>query len=177
MSGINFLDIVFLLIICLFLFRGFWNGLIKEVSTIAALVCGLGGAYLFFQPVAGRLMEWGLKTAAPVIAFLIVFAAIYLLISIVAHFLQSIIETINLGALNRLLGMILGFLEGFIIVYVLLTLITLQPFEGLKNLLNESWSKNIIDNNLYSLTAYLDGIYERLSETVSHVADGAGADV
>lgn len=177
MNGFNFLDIIFLLIICVFMLRGFWHGLIKEVGTIAALVIGLLCAYLFFQPVAALFIGWGLKVAAPVLAFVAVFAVTYLLISLIAHFLQDVIERIQLGSLNRIFGMFLGFLEGFIIVYILLTLITLQPLQLPKDLLNESLSRNIIDNNLYSLTAYLDEVYARLLETVSRAAEGTAADV
>lgn len=171
MNGFNFLDILFLLIICLFMLRGLWHGLIKEVGTIAALVVGLLCAYLFFQPVAALFIGWGLKVAAPVLAFAAVFAVTYLVISLIAHFLQDVIERIQLGSLNRIFGMFLGFLEGFIIVYILLTLITLQPLQLPKDLLNASLSKNIIDNNLYSLTAYLDEVYARLLETVSRATE------
>ena len=82
-----------------------------------------------------------------------------------------------MGSLNRICGMFLGFLEGFIIVYILLTLITLQPLQFPKDLLNESLSKNIIDNNLYSLTAYLDEVYARLFDTVSRATEEIPKDV
>lgn len=177
MTGFNFLDIIFLLIVCVFMLRGLWHGLIKEVGTIAALVIGLLCAYLFFQPVAALFIGWGLKFAAPVLAFIAVFAVTYLLITLIAYFLQDVIERIQLGSLNRIFGMMLGFLEGFIIVYILLTLITLQPLQAPKDFLNQSFSKYIIDNNLYSLTAYLDEVYARLLETVSRAAEGAAADV
>ena len=52
MTGFNLLDIVFAVLLCVFIFRGIRNGIIKEVGMIAALVLGLLCAYLFFQPVA-----------------------------------------------------------------------------------------------------------------------------
>lgn len=167
----NYIDIIFFIIICIFVLRGLHNGLIKEVASIAALVVGILFAYLFFQPVAAKLMEWGVKVLAPVLGFVIVFCITYVLIRIMGEVLQTIVAKAFLSSLDKILGGALGFLEGFLIVYILLTLITLQPFEPLKNVLNQSLSKNIIDNNLYSLTAYFDRVYEQIVESVSTVAN------
>ena len=79
--------------------------------------------------------------------------------------------------MDHIFGGALGFLEGFIIVYVFMVLITLQPLQGLKEMLDASFSKNIVDNNLYSLTAYLDEAYRRLVETVSDAVAEKPADV
>ncbi len=177
MTGFNLLDIVFAILLCVFIFRGINSGIIREVGMIAALVLGLLCAYLFFQPVAELFISWGLKFAAPVAAFIAVFAVTYLIVTIVTHFLKTLIDKIQLGSLDRIFGAALGFLEGFIIVYVLMVLITLQPFQGPKEMLDSSLAKNIVDNNLYSLTAYLDEAYRRLVETVSDAVAEKPADV
>ena len=96
MTGFNLLDIVFAVLLCVFIFRGIRNGIIKEVGMIAALVLGLLCAYLFFQPVAQLFISWGLKFAAPVAAFAAVFAATYLVVTIAAHFLKTLVDKIQL---------------------------------------------------------------------------------
>jgi membrane protein required for colicin V production len=130
---------VFLVLIVVLAIRGAIRGFVTEIGSVAALVVGLGGAILFYKPLAaliGRL--FGISMWNPLIAFLILFLVLYLLIKLLEHLLHAVFDKLDLERLDRAIGFFLGLAEGLLAVCVLLFLLNWQPLFDARKLLEHS---------------------------------------
>jgi membrane protein required for colicin V production len=137
--GFAAIDIVFLVLIVVLAIRGAIRGFVTEIGSVAALVVGLGGAILFYKPLAaliGRL--FGISMWNPLIAFLILFLVLYLVIKLLEHLLHAMFDKLNLERLDRAIGFFLGLAEGLLAVCVLLFLLNWQPLFDARKLLEHS---------------------------------------
>ena len=137
--GFAAIDIVFLVLIVVLAIRGAIRGFVTEIGSVAALVVGLGGAILFYKPLAaliGRL--FGISMWNPLIAFLILFLILYLVIKLLEHLLHAMFDKLNLERLDRAIGFFLGLAEGLLAVCVLLFLLNWQPLFDARKLLEHS---------------------------------------
>jgi len=133
------IDVVFLVLILVLAIRGAIRGFVTEIGSVAALVIGLGGAILFYKPLAaliGRL--FGISMWNPLIAFLILFLVLYLVIKLLEHLLHSLFDKLNLERLDRAIGFFLGLAEGLLAVCVLLFLLNWQPLFDARKLFEHS---------------------------------------
>ena len=133
------IDVVFLVLIVVLAIRGAIRGFVTEIGSVAALVVGLGGAILFYKPLAaliGRL--FGISMWNPLIAFLILFLVLYLVIKLLEHLLHAMFDKLDLERLDRAIGFFLGLAEGLLGVCVLLFLLNWQPLFDARKLLEHS---------------------------------------
>jgi membrane protein required for colicin V production len=133
------IDIVFLLLLVVLAIRGAIRGFVTEIGSVAALVVGLGGAILFYKPLAaliGRM--FGTSMWNPLIAFLVLFLLLYLVIKALEHLLHAVFDKLNLERLDRAIGFFLGLAEGLLAVCVLLFLLRWQPLFDTHRLLEHS---------------------------------------
>ena len=118
----NKLDIILLLPIGLGFVFGLFKGLIKEITSLAAIVLGIYGAKLL-APFVTRLLissfHFTEKTALPM-SYLVLFAGIAIGLLIFAKSLEKIFDYMSLGGLNKLFGGIFGALKYALIVSVFL---------------------------------------------------------
>jgi membrane protein required for colicin V production len=124
------IDIVFLVIIAISTFRCAARGFIGELLSMAALIFGLLAAICFFRWWGMLLRSWfmpGVRAVPEVIAFVTLFLIVFITIKIIEITLKNIIEGVQLGGLDRMLGLLFGFVEGIIIVCLLLFVINILP--------------------------------------------------
>lgn len=103
------IDAVFILMIVLASIKGMRRGLIVAVFSILAFIAGLAAALKLSAVVATRLashvspsFKW-----LPVLSFVLVFLLVALLINMGGRILQKTFETVMLGWVNRVGGMLL----------------------------------------------------------------------
>jgi membrane protein required for colicin V production len=129
--GLAGIDIVFLVLIGIFFLRCAVRGFISELLSMAALIVGILFAIIFFRDgailVRVRFMP-EVKIVPEIIAFVTLFLIVYIAVKIIELTLKNIIEGIQLGGLDRLLGALFGFAEGVVIVCLILFLMSIQPF-------------------------------------------------
>ncbi len=122
----NSLDIFFVVIISLFLFRGIFRGLILEASSIAGLVAAFVASNKFYsdlQPVAARIVpspEW-----SQALAYVAIFLTTMFAVAILSQLLKKIMRMIMLGWLDHLGGGVLGFIKAGIICGLSLLILTI----------------------------------------------------
>lgn len=117
------MDIIILLILVFFVFRGLRNGFLKEVLVLVGLFVGFFLAKHYasdFTPYMnfniGDNVKYALAYGSIVIVTLIV-------ASLLAHFLSAVLKFASLGFLDHILGGLFGALKGIIIVCFLIFVI------------------------------------------------------
>ncbi len=136
----NYLDIIIGIILILFAIVGLRNGIIREAFSLAAFIGGIYGAMRLSDMVGhwlGKIInvspEW-----MSVISFIIVFVALALLINWLGNWIAQLVESISLGFIDKIGGIVFGIAKGFLLVGVLILLL---DFFGIKDVLNEETRK------------------------------------
>lgn len=116
----NWIDFIIVIILAISLFRGFTNGLVKEVASLTALVLGIWGAIRFSFFTAAKLEEWFDMTGqyVGIISFLITFGIIVVLVHLVGVAVDKLVKAVALGFLNRLLGIVFGLFKSVLVMSV-----------------------------------------------------------
>ena len=103
------IDIIFLVIIAMAVFKGISRGLIVAVFSFLAIVIGLAAAIKFSVVVSAWLQgntnigtQW-----LPFISFAAIMIAVIILVRWIANILQASVEMVLLGWLNKIGGIIL----------------------------------------------------------------------
>jgi membrane protein required for colicin V production len=114
--------------------RGFINGLVKEVASLAALILGIWGAIKFSGFTAEKLCDYFDMTGkyVGIISFIITFLIIVIIIHFIGMLVDKLMEAVSLGFINRLIGIAFGLLKSVLImsiVFVVLNTIDVRrPF-------------------------------------------------
>ena len=118
----NTLDLVLLIPIGLGFVFGLFKGLIKELTSLVAIILGIYGAKIFAPFISNILINsfhFSDKTALP-ISYFIIFVTIITAMLLLAKMLDKVFDSISLGGLNKFLGGLFGTLKYALIVSVLL---------------------------------------------------------
>jgi len=103
------LDLIFVIILVLAIFKGFRRGLIVGLFSFIAFIVGLAAAIKLSAIVAGYIGK-AVKVSdqwLPIISFAVVFMLVVLLVRLGANLIQRTIEIAMLGWVNRLGGIVL----------------------------------------------------------------------
>jgi membrane protein required for colicin V production len=103
------IDLIFAVLMVLALIHGYRRGLIVAIFSFVAIIVGLAAAVKLSTVVANHLGQ-AVKISdrwLPVISFVIVFIVVVILIRLGARAIQRITESVMLGWVNRLGGVIL----------------------------------------------------------------------
>jgi membrane protein required for colicin V production len=130
----NYIDIIIIAIIALAMVRGFMNGFVKEVASLAALILGIWGAIKFSSFTAAKLYDYFDMSGkyVGIVAFLVTMCLIAVLIQLMGMVIDKLVKAVALGLVNRLLGIGFGLLKSVLIlsiVFVVLNAIDIRkPF-------------------------------------------------
>ncbi len=133
-------DIIFLVILLISIIRVTVKGFVDEFFSKAAVIVGAIVAIIFYQlftPFISGLV--GDSFLSPIIAFLILFLATYLIIKLLQVLIGSLFENGSLRSLDRALGSFLGLVEGVLVIIILLMIFNIQPFFDTTEFLADSF--------------------------------------
>jgi membrane protein required for colicin V production len=142
------IDIIFLVLVVIFIIRCGLRGLIKEVMSMAAVALGLFAAVSFYRPGAAFVRTKILADVAALpelIAFVSILAIVFFTIKILEHIIHDIIARINVGGLDHALGLVFGLLEGLVVVRLIIFVLDIQPLFNAESLLEHSIFARILD--------------------------------
>jgi membrane protein required for colicin V production len=116
----NYIDIIIILVLGFAMVRGFINGLVKEVASLAALILGIWGAIRFSSFTAEKLYDYFDMSGkyVGVISFLITFGIIVIVIHFIGLLVDKLMEAVALGFINKLLGIAFGLVKSVLIMSV-----------------------------------------------------------
>jgi membrane protein required for colicin V production len=121
----NALDIVIGILLVYGLVRGIFRGLMEEVSSIIGIFGGIYGAVFYYPSAARFLQRWISDTAyANILGFLLVFGAIFLVVSLLGVLIKYLLNIASLGWFDRLCGAAFGTIKSILIASVLLFVLT-----------------------------------------------------
>ena len=120
----NYIDIVLALLLVFSAINGFRKGLIVELASLAALILGIWGAIEFSDITSEFLIEnFNMQSEhLNIISFVITFVVIVILVHVVGSVVNKMVETIMLGFVNKLAGLIFGILRSALILSVILVI-------------------------------------------------------
>lgn len=117
-------DILILIVLGIFAFKGLINGLILEVLSLLGLALGFLVSYKYYYYIASLLKGFGVSEDYSIyISYVLTFLAVYIAVLIVAKILSKFLKLIRLGWINRTGGFVFGILKGGVLIGVLLTLV------------------------------------------------------
>ena len=125
------IDFIFIGILILFALHCAVKGFVSEIISLAAAILGILAAIFFFRAGAEFIRDKfmpGIKTLPEMISLIIIFLTVFAAIKLIGIMLKTIIEGIQLGALNRIFGFVFGIAEGIVVICLLLFLINVLPF-------------------------------------------------
>ncbi len=121
----NLLDYGLLLILIYCLIRGVFRGLIRELSSIIGVLGGFYAAYSYYPLLSEHMLRWITRPAyARIVSFLLLFIAVYLLISITGMMIKYLMNIAFLGWTDRSLGALFGVMKGVLVVAVMVAMLT-----------------------------------------------------
>jgi membrane protein required for colicin V production len=117
----NYIDIIIIVALVLGMIRGFINGLVKEVASLAALILGIWGAIRFSSFTAAKLYDYFDMSGkyVGIISFIITFAVIVIIIHFIGMLVDRLVDAVALGFINRLLGIVFGLFKSVLIMSVI----------------------------------------------------------
>lgn len=121
----NWIDFIIVIVVVLSVISGFSNGLVKEVASLIGLILGIWGAIKFSGFTAAKLYEWFNMSGeyVGIIAFVITFCAIVICIHFIGVLADKVVDAVQLGFLNRLLGMAFGAVKNILILSVVFSVL------------------------------------------------------
>jgi membrane protein required for colicin V production len=121
----NWVDFVILILLVFGLVRGFTDGFVKELASLLALILGIWGAIKFSAFTAGKLYDYFDMTGryVGIIAFLITFILIVIVIHFIGILVDKFVDTLSLGFLNRILGLVFGVFKTALILSVIFVIL------------------------------------------------------
>lgn len=121
----NLLDYLLITILGYCLIRGIFRGLVKELSSIVGVMGGFYAAYTYYPQVAKLLSHWITNPGyRNILSFLILFAVIYLVVSVTGVMIKHLMNIVFLGWADRIGGAISGTVKGILIATVIIMILT-----------------------------------------------------
>jgi len=162
----SILDIIFLVPLLWFAYKGFSNGLAIEIASLMALILGIYLSLKFSIYVGKKIgLEGNLSS---IFAFIITFLAVVILVNFIGKFVGKIFEWTSLGIINKIAGLVFGVIKISFILSVMIYII--EKIDNNKIILSkETKEKSIIFPYMHAVAPKI--IKELKIEEINHIDD------
>ena len=128
----NWIDLLGLLVLSIFFLMGLVKGLIREVLILVGMVVSFFISLHLMGFAASWVEKWVAIPAALslLVGFVGVFLGLVVLFHIIGYVLHKIIRASPLSVFDRLGGGLLGLLKAGLIIFAILLLLSIVPFQG-----------------------------------------------
>jgi membrane protein required for colicin V production len=127
------LDIAILIIVALMTVRGFFRGIVQEAATLLGLIASFFLAALYYKNLTAWLEHFAPnhKIVLSFFCFVFLFILCIFLFNFISILVRKAIRLALLGWLDRTLGGLFGLIKGAVIIFVLVTMLTvIYPKSG-----------------------------------------------
>jgi membrane protein required for colicin V production len=102
------IDIIFFIAMGLAIYKGLSKGFIVAICSVLGFIIGIAAALKLSTTVAAKITEHTEATKwMPMLAFILVFIATAFIVNMIGKLVQKTFETVMLGWLNRIAGVLL----------------------------------------------------------------------
>ncbi len=121
----NLLDGLILVPILYFAFKGFRNGIIKEVFSLVGIVLAIFICLHYTDDLNNILLPYFYKSKSylPYVSAILLFVATLIFIEVIIYLLNNIVIAVDLGIVNRLLGLLFGVFKTSLFISIILVLL------------------------------------------------------
>lgn len=121
----NLLDGLILVPILYFAFKGFRNGLIKEVFSLAGIILAIFICLHYTDKLNNILLPYFFKSKSylPYVSAIILFIATLIFVEVIIYALNRVVIAVDLGILNRSLGLLFGIFKTSLFLSIILVLL------------------------------------------------------
>lgn len=175
----HLLDLIILIPLLYFLYKGFQKGLIIEIGTLLALIVAIIGAMELTYTIVNFTAEWyDDSSIAPYISFVIAFLIVFFLIQLLARAIEKVLKVTQLNLFNRVAGAIFGGAKVIFIASLLLWLADqselIEMESKLRNSISYRYIKNIapfIIDQVEVLLPFFKGIIQDIQSFFSQMTE------
>ncbi len=158
----SWIDIVLLIPILWFAYKGFRKGFVIELTTLVALILSVFGA-LKYSHRMGEVLNKNFNLESeymPYISFIVTFIGVLVVVHLIGRILQNIVNVAQLGILNKLAGLFFSTMKIVIILSFLV-----NGFDRLNNSLKLTNQEALDASSLYTpLNQFSLKIYDFVGE-------------
>lgn len=121
----NYIDFIIVILLLISAISGAHKGFIYEVASLIALIGGVWGAIKFSHATEVFLVQRMDFTSKHInmIAFVITFLIIIVVVHLLAKAIEKALESVSLGAANRILGLVFSTFKTLFILGIIVILI------------------------------------------------------
>ncbi len=167
------LDIIILIPLLYFAFRGFTKGFVITLAMLAGLLLGLYAAFHFSEYTAAALSGHVHLDSGNIrlVAYLVTFVTVIVLVYLLGQFLTRVLKTAGLGLLNRLAGLVLGIAKGVLIICALVVLLSkIDPKSYLIS--PESKSESVLYKPISAIAVQVFPLMEKYTHEAKEIISG-----
>ena len=123
----NLLDLAILVIVVLIAVRGFFRGIIQEAATLFGIIASFFLAAYYYNELARFLHGYtnNYLLLLYFFSFLLLFGLSFFLFRVFGLLINKLVHLTFFGWVDRVLGGVFGLLKGGVVVFFLVTLLTL----------------------------------------------------
>ncbi len=133
----NILDIILVIPLIWFAWKGFSRGLIIELTSLAALIIGIYAA-IHFSWFAAEFLTDNFEIEGrylSIISFIVTFIVIALAVYAIGKLVEKLVDIVALGFINKSLGTVFGILKAAVLLSLILLVI--NSFDTNQKLISE----------------------------------------
>jgi len=127
----NYFDLFVLIIFAFAIIKGLQKGFIIELASLVGLILGIVGAIYLSGTTAEWLSAFITSKYISIIAFLLIMVGIIILVFLLAKMVDTMVQSMALGWLNRILGAFFALIKSAFGISLLIFVIEFSGF-GLK---------------------------------------------
>lgn len=142
------IDIIILVCLLPALYFGIKNGLVKQIVSVAVIYLGITLSLKFADPVSAYLIKrisigefW-----AKAVSFIIIFAAVALVLNLLGNIIQKAINASPAGFLNRILGILLS-----LFIFILIVALFVYLADSLNEITDFIPEEKLSESKLYPI--------------------------
>jgi membrane protein required for colicin V production len=125
----NFLDIIFILILIGCIAYSVYRGLVKEVFSLASIAIGYIAAVNYYLPISAYTAKVLNPSISKWVSFIIIFIVVFIAVILIGKLIQMVLNvSVTLTVVDRAAGGIIGAAKGIIILSIVILFLSAIPY-------------------------------------------------